>query len=52
MRHDERTWTRRWDDFGRRHPILLLVITLILAFLVSPLMVAASKMTAVLYQDF
>jgi hypothetical protein len=46
------TWGDRWDGFARRHPWLLTVILLGTAFLAAPLMVAASKVAAVLYQDF
>jgi hypothetical protein len=51
-RRQPTSWSERRDRFVRRHPILLLWIVLALAFLTAPLMIAASKMTAVLYQDF
>jgi hypothetical protein len=46
------TWSQRWDDFLRAHPLVLLLLTVAAAFLATPLMIAASKATAVLYQDF
>lgn len=52
MNPKNRGWASHWDAFGRRHPVILLLITLALAFLSTPLLIAASKMTAVLYQDF
>lgn len=48
----DRTWSQRWDDFGRRHPLVLLLVVLAVAFSTTPLLIAASKVTAVLYQDF
>ncbi len=46
------TWTRWWDGFRRKHPLLLWLLVLAMAFLTGPLMIAAGHMTAVLYKDF
>jgi len=46
------TWSQRWDDFCRRHPWVLFAIVLLTGFLAGPLMIAASRVTAVLYKDF
>ena len=38
--------------FGRKHPLLMYLFLLALAFLTGPLMIAANSMSAVLYKDF
>jgi hypothetical protein len=45
-------WANRWNDFGRKHPWVLALFVFGLTFLAAPLMVAATKLSAVLYQDF
>jgi hypothetical protein len=42
----------RWNGFCRKHPALLWVLVVAAAFLTGPLMIAASRMSAVLYKDF
>jgi len=46
------TWPQRWDGFCRRHPWLLWALVMVIGFLTGPLMIAAGRMTAVLYKDF
>jgi hypothetical protein len=52
MNQEQSTWGQHWDAFTRRHPIFYFVVVLILALLSGPLMIAATRMTAVLYKDF
>ena len=46
------TWPQRREAFFRRHPLLLFALVLLTGFLAGPLMMAAGRMTAVLYKDF
>jgi hypothetical protein len=48
----KRTLAKRCDDFVRRQPLLFFVLVALLGFLCGPLILAASKVTAVLYKDF
>lgn len=52
MNQERRAWTRRGEEFARKHPLLCLLLILGLAFLTGPLMIAANNSTAVLYKDF
>ena len=52
MNHRQQTRPRRWDTFTRNHPLVYFFLILGMAFLTGPLMLAASRMTAVLYKDF
>ena len=45
-------WSQWWDGLCRRHPLWLWMLVLALAFVTAPLMIAAGRMTAVLYKDF
>jgi hypothetical protein len=46
------TWSQWWDGFSRRHPWLLWALVMAMGFVTGPLMIAAGRMTAVLYKDF
>ena len=46
------TWSQWWEGFCRKHPLLLWALVLAMGFLTGPLMLAAGRMTAVLYKDF
>ena len=46
------TLRQRSEAFFRRHPLLLFLIVLLTGFLAGPLVMAAGRMTAVLYKDF
>ena len=46
------TLSKPSEGFFRRHPVLLFVMVLLAGFLTGPLMIAAGRMTAVLYKDF
>jgi hypothetical protein len=52
MTEKQPTWAQRWDAYTRRHPWLLWLLVLALAFLTGPLMIGGSSVTAVLYKDF
>ena len=45
-------WSQWWDGLCRKHPWLLWGLVLAIGFLTGPLMMAAGRMTAVLYKDF
>jgi hypothetical protein len=45
-------WSQWRDGLCRRHPLLLWLLVMAIAFLTGPLMIAANTMTAVLYKDF
>jgi hypothetical protein len=53
MSNNPGDWRPAWrDGFCRRHPWLLWAAVLAMGFLAGPLMMAAGRMTAVLYKDF
>jgi hypothetical protein len=47
-----RSLSGRLDDFGRRHPRLMLLAVMVLASLVTVLLLAKSEGPVVLYQRF
>ena len=47
-----RTWSEWAGDVSRRHPWILLTLLLFATFAAGPLMIAATRVTAVLYRDF
>jgi hypothetical protein len=42
----------RLDDWGRRHPRWVLLLTILLAALATPFMIGATQAAVVLYKDF
>ena len=46
------SWSEWAGDFSRRHPWILLTLLLLATFAAGPLMIAATRVSAVLYRDF
>jgi|GEM_PF-6917155 len=47
------TWSKRLDDYGRRHPVqMLLLVLFVTIFLTVPALLYNSQGTVVLYQAF
>jgi hypothetical protein len=42
----------RLDNWGRRHPRLVLLLTILLAALATPFIIGATQAAVVLYKDF
>lgn len=47
-----KTWSQRADDYGRRHPRLMLLAIVLLACAATVVLLASGEKTVVLYQAF